>query len=81
MKQNELESRMDVAAGITLSDKRPGSVLEWEMQGMACRLDDGVVVGPGGFEAVGEFFYGLHAGAIPDEKSYQCRRQAADHPN
>jgi len=45
------------------------------------RLDDGVVVRPGGFEAVGEFFYWLDAGAIPDEESYECCCQAADHPN
>ena len=44
-------------------------------------LDDGVVVGPGRLQAVGEFFYGLHAGAIPDEESYKCCRQAAHHPN
>jgi hypothetical protein len=47
----------------------------------ASSLDDGVVVGPGGFEAVGEFFYRLHTGAIPDEESYECCRQTADHPN
>jgi hypothetical protein len=44
-------------------------------------LDDGVVVGPRGFEAVGKFFYWLDACAIPDEKSNECCCQTADHPN
>ena len=32
-------------------------------------LDDGVVVGPSGFEAVRQLFYRLHAVAIPDEEA------------
>jgi hypothetical protein len=42
----------------------------WQTRGGG--LDDGVVVGPGGFEAVGEFFYRLDAIAIPDEEAYEC---------
>lgn len=44
-------------------------------------LDDGVVVRPRGFKAVRKLFYRLDAGTVPDEKSYQCCCQAADHPN
>lgn len=39
------------------------------------------MVGPGSFEAVGEFLYRLHAGAIPDEETYHCCCQAAQHPD
>ena len=44
-------------------------------------LDDGVMVGPGGLETVGEFFYGLHAVALPYEEAYECCCQAACQPN
>jgi len=53
----------------------------WKEEMRGGWLYDGVVVGPGGFETVGELFYWLHAGAIPDEESYECCCQAADHPN
>jgi len=44
-------------------------------------LDDGVMVGPGSLETVGELFYRLHAAAIPDQETYHCRGQAAHQPN
>ena len=46
-----------------------------------CLLDDGVVVGPGGFEAVRQLFYGLDAVALPHEEAYECCCQTACHPN
>jgi hypothetical protein len=45
------------------------------------RLDDGVMVGPGGLEAVGKLFYRLHARAIPDEETYHCCCQTAHQPD
>jgi hypothetical protein len=44
-------------------------------------LDDGVVVGPGGFEAVGEILYGLDAITFPDEEAYESCCETACQPN
>lgn len=44
-------------------------------------LDDSVMVGPGGFETVGELLYGLDAGAVPDEKADECCCQTAYQPD
>ena len=45
------------------------------------RLDDGVVVRPGGFEAVGQLLNGLEAIAFPEEEAYECCCETACYPN
>jgi hypothetical protein len=41
-------------------------------------LGDGVMVGPGFFEAMGELLHGLAAAAAEDEKTGCCRAHSAD---
>ena len=51
-------------------------IKRWDLGG----FDDGVVVGPGLFEAVGEEFDRLGTTGTPDQKSGDCGTEAADDP-
>ena len=44
-------------------------------------LDDGVVIGPSRFQAMRQFFYGLHALGSPHQKACRGGAQAAHQPN
>ena len=67
--------------GLTQDHRQPRPALKWENSGDAARLDDGMMIGPGGFEAVSKLFYRLGARAIPHQETYERCRQTAYHPD
>ena len=67
--------------GLTQDHRQPRPALKWENLGDAARLDDGMMIGPGGFEAVSKLFYRLGARAIPHQETYERCRQTAYHPD
>jgi hypothetical protein len=56
--------------------ERPGCGKVGENRGSG----DGVVIGPGFFEAMSELFYGLNPAGVPDQKPCRRRAHATYHP-